>query len=80
MARYVIPELRGMIDPLRTSQRHVSTNRTSFERAQKAVVSKIMENDRAAAALQVPPTARSPLGVANQPAIPEPDPDSTPAA
>ena len=33
----------------------------------------------AAEALRVPPTARAPLGVANSPAIPEPDP-STPAA
>ncbi len=79
VARYVIPEVKGMISPLRQSQDHVINNRTSFDRARKAIVTKIMENDRAAAALDVPPTARSPLGIANTPAVPEPDP-STPAA
>ncbi len=79
VARYVVPEVRGMINPLRRSQQHVIENRESFQRAQKAVVTKILENERAAEALRVPPTARAPLGVANSPAIPEPDP-STPAA
>lgn len=79
VARYVVPELKGIINPLRRSQQHVIENRESFDRARKAVVTKIMQNDRAAAALEVPPTARAPLGVANSPVMPEPDP-STPAA
>ncbi len=74
VARYVVPEIRGMIKPLRQSQDHVINNRDSFNRARDAVVTKIMENDRAAEALQVAPTARSPLGVANSPELPAPDP------
>ncbi|MGI9597364.1 MAG: LLM class flavin-dependent oxidoreductase [Acidimicrobiales bacterium] len=79
VARYVVPEVRGLINPLRESQDHVINNRSSFDRARKAIVTKIMENERAAAALDIPPTARSPLGVASTPATPEPDP-TTPAA
>jgi limonene 1,2-monooxygenase len=78
VARYVVPEVKGMLAPLRRSQQHVIEKRDSFDRARDAVVSKIMENDRAAAALKVPPTARPPLGVANTPEVP--DPDATPAA
>jgi limonene 1,2-monooxygenase len=74
VARYVVPEIRGMLSPLRASQQHVITNRESFDRARDAVVTKIMENDRAAEALGVAPTARSPLGVANSPELPTPDP------
>ncbi len=79
VARYVVPEIQGLLRPLRESQQHVIRNRASFDRAREAVVTKIMENERAAAALAVPPTARSTLGVANSPELPEPDP-STPAA
>jgi limonene 1,2-monooxygenase len=79
VGRYVVPEIKGMIKPLHRSQRHVIENRESFMRAREAVVTKIMENDRAAAALEVAPTARSPLGVGNSPAVPDPDP-TTPAA
>ena len=61
VARYVVPEVKGMLDPLRRSQRHVIENREYFVRARDAVVTKIMQNERAAAALDVPPTARSPL-------------------
>ena len=75
VARYVVPELKGMLAPLRASQNHVIHHRESFDRARQAVVTKIMENERAAAAMQVPPTARPPLGVANNPGaddLPEP--------
>ncbi len=75
VARYVVPEVKGMLDPLRRSQRHVIENRESFARARDAVVTKIMQNERAAAALDVPPTARSPLGVGGGAALPEPEPD-----
>jgi len=51
VARYVIPEVNGMLEGYRESQRHVIANRESFERAGAAVMSKIMENERAAAAL-----------------------------
>ena len=53
VGRYVIPEINGFTRSQRTSERFVQTNRTSFERAQTAVLNKIMENDKAAAALAV---------------------------
>jgi limonene 1,2-monooxygenase len=79
IARHVVPEIKGMITPLRESQRHVIENRDSFERAREAIVTKIMANERAAAALDVAPTASTPLGVASSPEMPEPDP-TAPAA
>jgi limonene 1,2-monooxygenase len=51
IARYVIPEVNGMLDSYRESQRHVIEHRDIFERAGAAVVSKIMQNERAAKAL-----------------------------
>src|SRR5438128_1586436 len=53
VARYVIPEINGYVNGLRRSQKHVIENRESFERAGQAVMAKIMENDKAAAALAV---------------------------
>ena len=53
VARYVIPEINGYIGKLRESQKYIIENRESFERANKAVMAKIMENDKAAAALAV---------------------------
>ncbi len=50
LARYVVPEVNGFLDGYRESQRHVIENRDSFERAGKAVLNKIMENERAAQA------------------------------
>ncbi len=79
VARYVVPEMKGMLEPFRESQKHVIENREYFDRAREAIVTKIKSNDRAAAAFQVAPTARSPIGVASTPATPEPDPTS-PAA
>ena len=52
VARYVIPEVNGMLDSYRESQRHVIAHRDSFERAGAAVLTKIMENERAAEALK----------------------------
>ncbi len=51
VARYVIPEVNGMLASYRESQRHVIEHRDSFDRAGAAVVSKIMQNERAAKAL-----------------------------
>ena len=51
IARYVIPEVNGLLDSYRESQRHVIEHRESFDRAGAAVVSKIMQNERAARAL-----------------------------
>ena len=54
VARYVIPEVNGMLDAYRESQQHVINNREIFERAGEAVMQKIMQNERAAAALNEP--------------------------
>lgn len=51
VARYVIPEVNGMLDSYRESQRHVIENRESFDRAGAAVMAKIMENEKAVAAM-----------------------------
>lgn len=51
VARHVVPEINGYLEGYRESQRHVIENRESFERAGQAIVSKIMENERAAAAM-----------------------------
>jgi limonene 1,2-monooxygenase len=51
VARYVIPEVNGMLDGYRESQQFVRENRDSFDRAGQAILSKIMENERAAEAM-----------------------------
>ena len=51
VARYVIPEVNGLLDGYRESQRHVIENRDSFDRAGQAVMAKIMENEKAVAAM-----------------------------
>ena len=51
VARYVIPEVNGLLQPLRDSRRYVIEHRESFERGGEAILSKIMANERAAAAL-----------------------------
>lgn len=59
VARYVIPEVNGMLDGYRESQRHVIENRDSFDRAGAAIMAKIMENDKAVAAMQEEADAQS---------------------
>ena len=54
VARYVMPEVNGMLGHYRESNRFVIENRDSWVRAGQAIQSKIMENDRAAAALAGP--------------------------
>jgi limonene 1,2-monooxygenase len=61
VARHVIPEVNGYLTPMRASERYIQTHRDSFQQATKAVVTKIMENDRAAAALAETPDARAPI-------------------
>ncbi|MGH7010346.1 MAG: LLM class flavin-dependent oxidoreductase, partial [Caulobacteraceae bacterium] len=51
VARYVVPELNGLLEPYRTSRQYVIEHREVFERAGAAVLSKIMANERAAKAL-----------------------------
>jgi limonene 1,2-monooxygenase len=60
VARYVIPEINGYLAGLRRSREFVASNREYFDRAREAVMSKINENEVAAAALAV--TKSSMLG------------------
>jgi limonene 1,2-monooxygenase len=53
VARYVVPEVNGLLTHMRASQSFVIEHRESFDRATQAVLSKIMENERAAEALKV---------------------------
>jgi len=71
LARYVIPEVNGLLDSFRESEAYVQKNRTVFERAGAAVVAKIMENDKAAAAMQEGVTAQAALQSANAPDLSE---------
>ena len=52
VARYVIPEINGYVTKLRESQKYLIDNRAVFERAQQAIMAKIMQNDAAAEALK----------------------------
>ena len=49
VARYVIPEVNGLIANLRDSQEFVAANRSIFEQASRAVMAKIQQNPDAAA-------------------------------
>jgi limonene 1,2-monooxygenase len=52
VARYVIPEVQGLLEGYRTSRAYVVEHRESFERAGQAVLAKIMAHEGAAKALQ----------------------------
>ena len=52
VARHVIPAVNGQLDSMVESNQHVIANREYFDRAGKAILTKIFENERAAAALQ----------------------------
>lgn len=52
VARHVMPEVNGQLVPMRESNEFVKKNREYFDRAGKAVLSKIMDNERAATAFQ----------------------------
>ena len=59
VARYVLPEVNGMLTEFRESNRFVRENREYFDRAGQAILAKIMENDRAAEALHEEPDRAS---------------------
>ncbi len=69
VARYVIPEISGMLEPMRASNQHVIENRGSFAQAGKAVMAKIAENDRAMEALKKTPKpkAQAPIAAHHSP-------------
>ena len=52
VARYVMPEVNGLLDDFRDSEQFVKDHREYFKRAGEAVMSKINENERAAAAFE----------------------------
>ncbi len=52
VARYVVPEINGMLEGYRTSRQYVVDNREGFERAGQAVLSKILSHEGAAQALK----------------------------
>lgn len=53
VARYVIPEVNGMLDGYRDSNRHVIAHRDVFERGGEAILAKINENERAVEAMAI---------------------------
>lgn len=53
VARYVIPEVNGMLDGYRESNRHVIENREVFDRGGEAILAKIKENERAVEAMEI---------------------------
>ncbi|MDH3681637.1 MAG: LLM class flavin-dependent oxidoreductase [Acidimicrobiia bacterium] len=61
VARHVIPEVNGALGPMRASNTFVRQNREYFERAGKAILDKIMDNDRAAAAFRETGVGAAPL-------------------
>ncbi len=48
IARYVVPEINGLIDDYRDSYQFVTTNRETWTRAREAVMNKINSNNRSA--------------------------------
>ena len=52
-ARYVVPQLNGMLDGYRESNQFVKDHREYFDRAGQAILAKILDNDRAAEALKI---------------------------
>ncbi|WP_416899296.1 MAG: LLM class flavin-dependent oxidoreductase [Minwuia sp.] len=67
VARYVVPELNGMLDAYRESRNYVVEHRESFERAGQAILAKIHQNPRAAEALKQSSGPNTPLGSHHEP-------------
>ncbi|HEX4179292.1 MAG TPA: LLM class flavin-dependent oxidoreductase [Caulobacteraceae bacterium] len=67
VARYVIPEVNGLLDDYRISRQYVIDHRESFERAGAAVMQKIMGNERAAAALKETKAGRTAMPAGHTP-------------
>jgi limonene 1,2-monooxygenase len=67
VARYVVPEINGYVKGLRTSRQFLVENRAVFERAGQAVMAKIMENEKAAAALSLTAPGRVAIPTVNAP-------------
>ncbi len=61
VARYVIPQVNGMLDGYRESNQFVIENRETWVRAGEAIASKIRENERALAAVAEDEAAGRPI-------------------
>ncbi|WP_439613236.1 LLM class flavin-dependent oxidoreductase [Reyranella sp.] len=68
VARYVVPEINGYVTKLRESQKYLIENRGVFERAQQAIMAKIMQTDGGVEALKV---TKSPRFAAASAAVPD---------
>ncbi|MBL8555635.1 MAG: LLM class flavin-dependent oxidoreductase [Phenylobacterium sp.] len=67
VARYVIPEVHGLLDGYRDSRAYVVEHREWFERAGQAVLAKIMSHEGAAKALQEGMQAQTAMRSPNAP-------------
>ncbi len=67
VARYVVPEINGYLTKLRESRQFLVENRAVFDRAGQAVMAKIMENEKAAAALPLTAPGRLAIPAVNAP-------------
>ncbi len=79
VARYVIPEVNGMLHDYRESNVYVIENRDSWQRAGLAIMTKIQENERARAAMQAQQEAARSTTALQAHAASEMDEDSKPA-
>jgi len=71
VARYVIPEVNGMLEGYRESQKYVIENREVFDRAGEAVMAKIMENERAVQAMSEAADAQAAMPAHHAPDLDE---------
>jgi hypothetical protein len=71
VARYVIPEINGYVTKLRESQKYLIENRAVFERAQQAIMAKIMQTDGGAEALKSHEVAALCRGIGRGPGLRE---------
>ena len=62
VARYVIPEVNGLLHDYRESNEFVIKNRETWNRAGQAIMSKIQENKRAAEAMKEESDGQNALG------------------
>ncbi|MEZ5228879.1 MAG: hypothetical protein R2710_20125 [Acidimicrobiales bacterium] len=69
VARYVMPEVNGMLDSMRESNQHVIDNRDSFAQAGKAIMAKIAENEPGDGSTQADPKpkAQAPIAAHHSP-------------
>ena len=71
VARYVIPEINGMLEGYRESQQYVIENREVFDRAGEAVMAKIMANEQAVEAMQQQADAQAAMPAHHAPDLSE---------